>query len=74
MKTCNGCKYAKWDRTKTGRLSPTGDGVCTVVVAPKPLPNAFYYISGPDPICGGSINRRSKEYRNHCPYYQDDGR
>jgi len=68
MKTCKGCKYAKWDRTKTGRLHPSGDGKCTFIVKPSPLPNAFYYVQSPF-ICGGHISRNRDPYRNHCPYY-----
>ena len=26
---CTECKLAEWDRTKDGRLSPSGDGRCT---------------------------------------------
>lgn len=26
---CKNCKFAEWDRTATGRLSPTGRGCCT---------------------------------------------
>jgi len=38
---CDGCKYAVWDRTPTGRLSPKGMGACTYVVTVPDIPFAF---------------------------------
>lgn len=26
--TCIGCRYARWERTKAGRLHPDGTGTC----------------------------------------------
>lgn len=28
MSVCVGCLYARWGRTKSGRLHPSGDGKC----------------------------------------------
>ncbi len=66
MKSCTDCKYAKWDRTKAGRLSPTGNGVCYFPVKPIVLPNAHYFIGGTPNLCGGYINR-TRVYSTDCP-------
>jgi len=68
MKTCNGCKYAKWNRSNTGRLSPTGDGICIYEYKIPPLPASRYWIATKPCIGGGFINRK-EEYKEHCPYY-----
>ncbi|MDY6857327.1 MAG: hypothetical protein SWO11_22015 [Thermodesulfobacteriota bacterium] len=69
MKKCNDCKFAEWNRTKTGRLHPSGDGQCKYPYKVPQLPGAFYWIGrfGPKPY-GGFINRR-KELKEHCAYY-----
>ncbi len=70
MKTCLGCKYAEWKKNKDGRLHPSGDGKCTYsYIVPEP-PKAFYFFSNyiPRP-CGGHINRRGKEFNDHCIYW-----
>ena len=68
MKTCNGCKYADWQRTAAGRLHPSGDGKCTYEYKVPRLPLAFYYIGGTPAPCGGHISRRRK-FKEHCPYW-----
>jgi hypothetical protein len=70
MKTCNGCKYAKWKRTKTGKKHPSGEGRCTYEVKLPVMPNSKYFstFSGSVSIDGGLINRK-KQYDNHCPCY-----
>ncbi|MGD9157191.1 MAG: hypothetical protein PVG39_02170 [Desulfobacteraceae bacterium] len=72
MKNCIGCKYAKWDRTKTGRLSPTGEGRCTFAIKMPVLPTSMFWSFRVEPNpSGGFINRR-KEFENHCPCYQPE--
>ena len=69
MKTCMGCKYAMWDRTKTGRLSPSGEGRCQFgYVLPK-LPQSMYWSSGEPHPWGGQIERKA-ELKDHCTYWQ----
>lgn len=69
MKTCKGCKYAGWDKTKTGKLHPSGQGRCTYPYKIPALPLAFYWLSVnlPSP-CGGFINRKCMN-QDHCPYW-----
>lgn len=38
MKTCKGCKYADWRKTKAGKLHPTGDGKCAYEYKVPQLP------------------------------------
>ena len=38
MKICVGCIFAKWEKTKNGRLHPKGDGFCEYPVELPPLP------------------------------------
>ena len=70
MKTCLGCKYAEWNRTKTGALHPSGDGRCTFPWKMPPLPASMYFVGwmDGDTPSGGCINRR-KELYAHCPYF-----
>lgn len=69
MKTCVDCKYAKWNRTKSGRLHPSGYGRCEYPWEMPPLPAAMYWIGNkaPDP-CGGYISRRTG-LKEDCVYY-----
>jgi len=69
MKNCLKCNYARWNLTKTGRLSPTGEGHCTKAVERPILPNAFYWIGCPS-AGGGSIHRKT-EYQMDCPFYEE---
>jgi len=71
MKTCKGCKYAEWDRTKTGRLSPTGDGKCKYKYKIPKLPASRYWIGG-DPYPNGGFINRKEELKEHCIYWQDE--
>jgi len=72
MKTCKGCKYAEWDRTKTGRLSPTGDGECKYNYKIPKLPVSMWFSGRVEPsIHGGHINRK-EELKEHCVYWQDE--
>lgn len=67
MKNCTHCIHAAWERTKTGKLHPSGDGRCTKTVQVPQLPQALYWLGEPKP-CGGHINRRS-ELKDHCVYF-----
>jgi len=69
MMTCNGCRFAAWQRTKTGALHPSGDGKCTFNYTPKPYP-AYMGNRRPETIemFYKGINRRT-ENKVHCPYY-----
>ena len=69
MKNCKDCKYADWDKTKSGRLHPSGDGRCTFPWKIPALPASMYWIGKNSPTPnGGSINRK-KRFKDHCPYY-----
>jgi hypothetical protein len=67
MKTCNGCKYADWARTKSGRLHPSGSGWCRYEYKVPELPASMYFMSTPSP-CGGHIERK-KVFKDDCPYW-----
>lgn len=67
MKSCNDCKYAQWQKTRTGKLHPSGGGQCGYDYKIPPLPGAFFFIGSPLK-CGGIINRR-KELKEHCAYF-----
>ena len=74
MKNCTDCKYAKWHRTKTtGRLHPSGSGICEYPWKMPKLPASMYWIGiGTPAPCGGSISRRTY-LKDHCPYYMRRG-
>ena len=66
-KDCNGCRWAKWAKAPSGRLSPTGDGMCSYPIKPLIIPGAFYWVgSGQTGLYGGYINRR-EELKADCP-------
>ena len=69
MKTCDGCKYAGWKKTKAGRLHPSGDGYCMYEFKMPKLSNAKHYAYCL--VSGGAINRRRAPYETHCPYYAE---
>ena len=63
MTTCDDCKFAEWNRTKTGRLSPTKIGACERLIRfplDVRLPHAFYWIGGGPRPMGGFIKRGEK--------------
>jgi hypothetical protein len=73
MKNCTGCKWAQWERTKAGKLHPSGRGMCQKIIEIPALPAAFFWpgyngIGVPSPR-GGYINRR-RDHNDHCPYYE----
>lgn len=64
---CLDCKYARWYKTKNGRMHQSGDGTCQWKYPVIVLPVAFYFWqwSGkmPEPS-GGFINRHKLR---ECP-------
>lgn len=69
MRNCIDCKYADWEKTKTGRLHPSGDGRCIYQYKVPALPASMYWLGRSDPSpLGGHITRR-KELKEHCAYY-----
>lgn len=58
MKTCIGCKYADWKRSKNGALHPSGEGQCTYEVKIPQLPNAKSWSSKPY-VSYGFISRKN---------------
>jgi len=63
--TCVGCIYAEWERTKSGRLHPSGDGLCRYFKEHQldyRIPAAFFWPCLPTLVPhGGRINRRAKD-------------
>jgi hypothetical protein len=73
MKSCLGCRFADWQRTRTGRLHPSGDGQCTFVVKVPALPLSMRWGGswGRNDLdaTGGAISRKHS-FQSHCPCYQ----
>ena len=69
---CTTCQLARWQRTKTGRLHPSGEGRCLWEGWKEwKIPKAFFYMGRnkvPYPDGGGYISRR--EPKTDCPLYQ----
>lgn len=72
---CLTCQHARWDRTASGRLHPSGEGRCWYTIPPMPeIPAAFYWstLSHTSPSAyGGSISR--KHGFETCPCYAPKG-
>ena len=64
MYTCMTCCFSNWQKTKNGRLHPSGDGRCMWKLPEIALPIAYSYPgnmdrkSVPSPS-GGYINRKT---------------
>lgn len=71
MKNCLGCKYANWDKTETGRLHPSGRGVCSYPWKLPKLPASMYWLGGFEPKPNGGFISRREELKDHCAYYVD---
>jgi len=71
MRNCTNCEYAIWQRTRTGKLHPSGRGRCGYPYRIPALPASMYWITiiAPTPY-GGWINRR-EELKDHCAYYSE---
>lgn len=68
MKSCVGCVFADWQKTKTGRLHPSGSGLCTFKYKVPPLPESMYWLDSPKPR--GGYLERNRELKDHCVYFQ----
>ena len=72
---CMNCKYAEWERTKSGRLHPDKSGKCSCVVTLPPVPNStatFHYRHDDDTplvVRGGWIWRNEKTGQD-CPCFE----
>ena len=69
MKDCTHCKHAQWERTKAGRLHPSGYGMCGLKnkIQLPPLPACMRW-----PLAkpfGGRINRH-EDLRTDCAFYE----
>lgn len=75
MSKCNDCAFAAWERTRAGKLHPSGDGRCVFPHRTPPIPAAYcwgYYDKpAPRPV-GGWINRRTRAVE-FCPTYRQCG-
>ena len=71
MRTCIGCRYAEWDKTKSGKFHPSGNGKCAFPYKIPPLPIAFYYISAGAPIPSGGYINRKEQHKEHCVYFNN---
>lgn len=69
MKFCLDCQFAKWQKTKGGKLHPSGDGRCLYHWKLPPLPASFYWLSMNPPAPSGGFINRKQELKEHCPYY-----
>lgn len=56
---CVGCRHARWDRDKLGRLHRDGSGMCGALDGGFRLPAAFWLSADPF-IAGGLISRRKQ--------------
>lgn len=65
MKNCINCKYSIWDKTKDGKLHPSGNGRCTFHIKMPQLPVSMYWIGGEPSPYGGSISRE-EEFKKDC--------
>ena len=72
MKNCTNCKHAEWKRVKSGRLHPSGDGLCKYPWKMPPLPASMHWasISGNPPLPYGGNISRNKELDDHCVYFE----
>jgi hypothetical protein len=66
--SCDHCRYADWERTKSGNLHPDGSGRCAFVWVAPELPKSFYWISGGQTPAGGFIERGDNK-TDGCAYY-----
>lgn len=65
---CLYCRFARWQRTKNGRLHPSKEGRCTFeakIIIPKSAELPW----GKSTICGGFINRDTLVHVD-CPTFQ----
>lgn len=72
MKSCIGCKYAEWEKTKAGKLHPSGDGKCRFPWEMPKLPAAMYWIRAVCPRPSGGVINRKETFADNCAYFQRD--
>jgi hypothetical protein len=68
MKSCVGCVFANWDKTKTGRLHPSGKGACEFEYKMPPLPQSMYWFGISEPLV--VYIERNRELKDHCVYFR----
>lgn len=73
---CDDCKFAKWNRTTSGRLHPNKMGRCEWVFLPPLVPKAYRFAYGkpgeyPNPS-GGYIERGAT-YTDNCACFTPRG-
>lgn len=69
MKSCIDCKYADWQKTKAGKLHPSGDGRCKYQWITPRLPASMYWVGMCDPQPSGGHISRKEELKDHCVYF-----
>lgn len=69
MNTCINCRFAKWDRTANGRLSPTGSGRCIWQMPELKIPKCKYFHAPLIPS-GGHIDRHDLAHYADCPAWE----
>lgn len=70
---CEGCVFAKWNRTNSGKLHPDGSGRCQYVVEPRVIPASMYFLGIDGPPLGGHIIRKSVGFSKiitECPTFR----
>lgn len=70
---CEGCVFAKWDRTAKGNLHPSGSGWCQYKVPPRVIPASMYFIGGDGRPSGGYIRRKDVGFSKvitECPTFE----
>lgn len=74
---CLTCKYAEWNRTKAGRIHPSGDGWCRAPIPDFQIPAAFHWRGdhlGYKPYSGGQIERRPMwMVHAECSFHEEAG-
>ena len=70
---CRSCRFASWQRTKTGRLHPSQSGRCTWEGWKAwAIPSAFYFFGGnrdtPTRPSGGYLTRSAPHA--DCPLWE----
>jgi len=70
MNTCLNCRFAEWERTKTGRLHPSGEGECMYRPPQPVLPEPVYCLVKPL-YRSACLSRRNPE--TDCPCWAAKG-
>jgi hypothetical protein len=70
MKSCLNCTHADWNKTKSGKLHPSGDGTCVYPWKLPPLPASMYWVTLAPPKPFGWEISRKKDLKEHCVYFE----